>query len=789
MSRRAPSRDIDENELEVEGAEAAAAGVTAVAVALKRAVEQMGVVRSARTLLKLNQVDGFDCQGCAWPDPDPSHRHTAEFCENGAKAVTEEATKRRVGPEFFAAHPISELRDRTDYWLGQQGRIAQPVVLREGATHYEPIEWDDAFAMVADRLRGLASPDEALFYTSGKTSNEAAFVYQLFARALGTNNLPDCSNMCHESSGLALAETIGIGKGSVSLTDIEHSELVVVMGQNPGTNHPRMLSALENAKKNGAKIISINPLREAGLVRFKNPQNVRGLVGIGTGLADLHLPVRINGDLALFQAIGHFLVEWNALDHDFIERHGHGFEEWAAHVRELDWDAVDRATGLDRDQIRQAAEMFRDSSATITCWAMGITQHRNAVATIKEITNVALAQGNIGKPGAGLCPVRGHSNVQGDRTMGIWERVPDHFLDALRDEFGFDPPREHGHDSVNAVRALRDGEAKVFFAMGGNFVAAMSDTDVTEAAMRRADLTVHVSTKLNRSHVVTGREALIFPALGRSEKDRTGGREQRVTVEDSMSAVHASKGPLAPASPHLRSEVDIVCTLALATLGADHPVPWLAMRSDYTEIRRRIARVVPGCESYDEKVDQPGGFVLPHPPRDSRSFPTDIEKAKFTVSPIDVLHVPEGRLLLQTLRSHDQFNTTIYGLDDRYRGVSGGRRVVFVHPDDITALGLAEGDLVDLVSEWRDGSERQAAQFRVVGYDQPRGCAAAYYPETNPLVPLDHVAEGSNCPSSKSIIVRLDPCSDHRSGVQDPGAGSAESTDGEKRTPDPDQLA
>jgi formate dehydrogenase major subunit len=639
------------------------------------------------------------------------------------------------------------------------------MVLRKGGTHYEPIDWDDAFSLIADHLRSLGSPDEAIFYTSGKTSNEAAFAYQLFVRAFGTNNLPDCSNMCHESSGVALAEVIGIGKGSVSLEDIHDSELIVVVGQNPGTNHPRMLSALEKAKRNGAKIIAINPLEEAGLVRFKNPQTPRGLIGRGTGLADLHLPVRVNGDLALFQAIGSLLVEWDAIDHDFVERHGHGFEDWAAHVRELDWDAVRRSTGLDRDLIVQAAEMFRDSAATVTCWAMGITQHRNAVATIKEIANVALAQGNIGKPGAGLCPVRGHSNVQGDRTMGIWERVPPKFLDALRDEFGFDPPREDGFDTVEAVRALRDGRAQFFMGMGGNFVSAVSDTEVTEAAMRNAALTVHVSTKLNRSHVVTGTEALILPVLGRSEKDLTGGRAQRVTVEDSMSAVHASHGPLKPASRHLRSEVDIVCSLALATLGADHPVPWAAMRDDYSEIRRRIARVVPGCEAYDEKVDRPGGFVLPHPPRDSRTFPTNVGKAVFTVSPTDVLEVPEGRLLLQTLRSHDQFNTTIYGLDDRYRGVSGGRRVVFVHPDDITYLGFADGDVVDLVSEWTDGSVRTAPAFRIVPYDQPRGCAAAYYPETNPLVPLDHVAEGSNCPASKSVIIRLVVPSGRSSGV------------------------
>ncbi len=747
--------DIDEADLEVDGAAHAAAGLTAVAVAMKRAVEEMGVARTARTLTKLNQVDGFDCQGCAWPDPDPEHRHAAEFCENGAKAVAEEATRHRIDRKFFARHSIEDLRERTDYWLGHRGRLTEPMVLRKGGTHYEPIDWDDAFALIADRLRGLGSPDEAIFYTSGKTSNEAAFAYQLFARAFGTNNLPDCSNMCHESSGIALAEVIGIGKGSVSLDDIHDAELIVVMGQNPGTNHPRMLSALETAKRKGAKILAINPLEEAGLVRFKNPQTPRGLIGRGTGLADLHLPIRVNGDLALFQAIGSLLVEWDAIDHDFVERHGHGFAEWAAHVRELDWDAVRRSTGLERDLIVRAAEMFRDSAATVTCWAMGITQHRNAVATIKEIANVALAQGNIGKPGAGLCPVRGHSNVQGDRTMGIWERVPPAFLDALRDEFGFDPPREDGFDTVEAVRALRDGRAQFFLGMGGNFVSAVSDTEVTEAAMRNAALTVHVSTKLNRSHVVTGTEALILPVLGRSEKDLTGGRAQRVTVEDSMSAVHASHGPLKPASRHLRSEVDIVCSLALATLGAEHPVPWAAMRDDYTEIRRRIARVVPGCEAYDEKVDRPGGFVLPHPPRDSRTFPTEVGKAVFTVSPIDVLQVPDGRLLLQTLRSHDQFNTTIYGLDDRYRGVSGGRRVVFVHPDDIAHLGFAAGDVVDLVSEWTDGSERTAPAFRIVPYDQPRGCAAAYYPETNPLVPLDHVAEGSNCPASKSVIIRL----------------------------------
>jgi molybdopterin-dependent oxidoreductase alpha subunit len=528
--------------------------------------------------------------------------------------------------------------------------------------------------------------------------------------------------------------------------------------------------------------VSVNPLREAGLVRFKNPQTPRGVVGTGTPLADLHLPIRVNGDLALFQAIGALLLEWDAVDHGFVQTHTSGFEAYAAHVRALDWEQVVRATGLTRDQIVEVAQMFRDSARTVTCWAMGLTQHRNSVATIKEIANVAFLQGNIGKPGAGLCPVRGHSNVQGDRTMGIWERPKPAFLDALRDEFHFEPPRENGFDTVEAVQALDDGRARVFFAMGGNFVSAVSDTDVTEQAMRKAELTVHVSTKLNRSHVVHGRTALILPALGRSEKDLTGGHEQRVTVEDSMSAVHASKGPLDPASEQLRSEVDIVCSLALATLGGRHGIPWGVFRSDYSEIRRRIARVVPGCASYDEKVDQPGGFTLPHPPRDSREFPTETGMAIFSASPLEVLEVPEKHLLLQTLRSHDQFNTTIYGLDDRYRGIKKGRRVVFVHPDDIEHLGWQDGDTVDLVSIWRDGSERAATAFRIVSYDQPRGCAAAYYPETNPLVPLGSKAEGSNTPTSKSVIIRLEKPAGRRTGVIKQGAGHET---GHKRQTDP----
>ncbi|VXB10657.1 FdhF/YdeP family oxidoreductase [Aeromicrobium sp. 9AM] len=753
-----PDNTIDEDELEVHHPKRTAAGVTGVRVSLQRAVSQMGVKTTARTLLKLNQADGFDCMSCAWPDPDPENRHTAEFCENGAKAVAEEATKERATPDFFARHSIADLAAHDEYWLGKQGRITHPMVKRSGGTHYEEIGWEEALRLIGDQLNSLDSPDEAIFYTSGRASNEAAFLYQLFIRAYGTNNLPDCSNMCHESSGTALTESIGIGKGSVSLRDIYDAECIVIAGQNPGTNHPRMLSALEVAKRRGAKIISINPLREAGLVNFRNPQKPRGVVGKGTDIADLHLPIRLNGDLALFQAIGSLLLEWDAIDHEFVERHTAGFEEWAEHVRAVDWAVVESATGLSRAQITEAAELIRASDATIYCWAMGLTQHRNAVATIREVANLALARGDIGKRGAGLCPVRGHSNVQGDRTMGIWERVPDHFLDALQAEFGFDPPREHGLDTVDAIRALRDGKAHFFMGLGGNFVQAAPDTDVTAQALRNAAMTVQVSTKLNRSHLECGDIALILPTMGRTEKLVTPAGEQFVTVEDSMSAVHASRGVLPPVSPHVRSEVAIIAGLAEATVGKRHGIDWSAMAIDHDIIREHISRVVPGCEAYTHNVDRPGGFVLPHPPRDSRTFETKSGRAEFVPSPIELLHVPEGHLVLQTLRSHDQFNTTIYGLSDRYRGIEDGRRVVFMHPDDIAAQGFAADDLVDLVSHW-DGDDvrRVAERFRIVPYDTPRGSAAAYYPETNPLVPLDSTATGSNQPTSKSLMVRLEP--------------------------------
>ncbi|MEV0980445.1 FdhF/YdeP family oxidoreductase [Streptomyces sp. NPDC049915] len=755
MATKPPKADPVQDAPQVAEPKRAAAGLAAIGHTLRMAQQQMGVKRTMLTLLSVNQKDGFDCPGCAWPEPD--HRHKAEFCENGAKAVAEEATLRRVTTEFFAAHPVSDLATRSGYWLGQQGRLTHPMYLPEGADHYEPVTWERAFDIVAEEIDALDSPDEAVFYTSGRTSNEAAFLYQLFARELGTNNLPDCSNMCHESSGSALGETIGIGKGSVLLEDLHQADLIIVAGQNPGTNHPRMLSALEKAKANGAKIISVNPLPEAGLERFHNPQTPKGLTA-GAALTDLFLQIRIGGDQALFRLLNKLILDTeDAVDEEFVREHTHGYEEFARAARAADWDETLTATGLTREQIERALAMVLASQRTIVCWAMGLTQHKHSVPTIKEVVNFLLLRGNIGRPGAGVCPVRGHSNVQGDRTMGIFERPAPAFLDALETEFGFAPPRKHGYDVVRAIRALRDGEAKVFFAMGGNFVSASPDTEVTEAAMRRARLSVHVSTKLNRSHVVTGTRALILPTLGRTERDLQDSGEQFVTVEDSMGMVHASRGRLEPASGHLLSEPAIVCRLARRVLGDRTVAPWEEFEKDYATIRDRIARVVPGFEDFNARVTgSTGGFALPHAPRDERRFPTATGKANFTAAPVEFPKLPEGRLLLQTLRSHDQYNTTIYGLDDRYRGIRDGRRVVLVNPDDARALDVADGSYVDLVSEWQDGVERRAPGFRVVHYPTARGCAAAYYPETNVLVPLDATADTSNTPASKSVVVRLE---------------------------------
>ncbi|MFD6894523.1 FdhF/YdeP family oxidoreductase [Rhodococcus sp. NPDC060086] len=765
MMRHGPDADIDESDLEVSHPKDYAAGVPAVLVSLERAYEQMGAVRTVQSLTRLNQRHGFDCPGCAWPE-NPGHRKPAEFCENGAKAVAEEATLRTVTPEFFAQHSLGELATKTDYWLGQQGRITHPMVLRDGATHYEPIEWDDAYRLIADHLNALPTPDQAVFYTSGRTSNEAAFLYQLLIRSYGTNNMPDCSNMCHESSGTALTDSIGIGKGSVSVPDIEAADLILIAGQNPGTNHPRMLSTLEKAKANGARIIAINPLPEAGLKRFKDPQKVSGVVGRGVDIADEFLQIRLGGDMALFQGLGRLLFEaedtapGTVIDRAFVDAHCAGFDDYEAHVRSVDLGTVVEATGLTLAQLRDTAAELIASERTVICWAMGLTQHTHAVATIGEAVNVLLARGMIGKRGAGVCPVRGHSNVQGDRTMGIWEKMPESFLAALDTEFDIETPRKHGFDTVDSIRAMRDGQATVFMAMGGNFVSATPDTTATESALRKCTLTVQVSTKLNRSHVVHGSTALILPTLGRTDLDVQSSGKQAVSVEDSMSMVHLSRGRLKPVSEHLRSEEALVCQLARTLLGPDHPVPWSLFESNYDHIRDSISRVVPGFEDYNTRVRQPDGFELPHPPRDSRRFHTETGRANFSVNELEWVPTPAGRLILQTMRSHDQYNTTIYGLDDRYRGVKGGRKVIFISPDDITDLGFRDGDLVDIVSEFTgsDGAleERRVRDFRVVAYSTPKGNAAAYYPETNPLVPLGHVAKKSNTPASKAITVRLE---------------------------------
>jgi len=760
---RAPREDPDDSRLRIGRPKDDAAGIPGVAAALATSVEQMGVVRTARTLLRVNQPNGFDCPGCAWPEP--GARHLAEFCENGAKAVAEEATTRRVDRAFFAEHRVDDLATKSDWWLGQQGRLTEPMIKRSGAQHYEAVSWDDAVAMIGSSLQALASPDEAIFYTSGRTSNEAAFLYQLFVRELGTNNLPDCSNMCHESSGSALGETIGVGKGTVSLDDIHQADLIVVVGQNPGTNHPRMLSALERAKQGGARIVAVNPLPEAGLMNFRNPQELGGLVGKGTALADRFCQIRVNGDLAFFQAVNLLLLEaedaapGTVLDHAFIAERCGGFDDYAEALRSLSWDDVGAATGLDRAEIESVRDLVLGSERIIVCWAMGLTQHKNSVATIREIINFLLLRGNIGRAGAGACPVRGHSNVQGDRTMGIYEKPDPAFLDALGAEFGFEPPRRHGHDVVDSIRAMRDGSASVFVGMGGNFVRATPDSDVTTAALQRCSLTVQISTKLNRSHAVTGDVAIILPTLGRTERDTHPSGDQVVTVEDSMSMVHVSRGRLPPASEHLLSEVAIVCRMAAATLGSRSTTDWTRLEHDYTAIRDHVSRVVPGFDDFDRRVREPGGFVLPNPPRDERRFPTTTGVANFTVNELEIIDVAPGRLLLQTIRSHDQYNTTIYGRSDRYRGIKNGRSIVLVHPDDLAELGFAGGEVVDIVSEWPTPAgieERRAERFRLVPYPTARGCAAAYFPEANVLVPLDSVADTSNTPTSKSVIVRFE---------------------------------
>ena len=750
----------DDHEAQVGYRSASAAGFRSVWETTRRGVRFMGAKRTLRTLTTLNQKNGFDCPSCAWPDPD-GHRKMAEFCENGAKAVTSEAMTARATPEFFAEHSISDLAKQSDSWLDRAGRITHPMVRSPGSDHYEPIAWDDAFHLIAQELNELASPDEAAFYTSGRTSNEAAFLYQLFVRQFGTNNLPDCSNMCHESSGLGLTETIGIGKATVKIEDFSYADSIFVIGQNPGTNHPRMLTELQTAARNGAKIVSVNPLAETGLMRFSNPQEPLALLGAGTDLACLFLPVRINGDVALLKGIMKHMLERDRasggkiLAHDFILHHTEGFD---AFVRDLDaegWDKIVNESGVDRERIEQAAEIAIASERMICCWAMGITQHKNGVGNVQSIVNFALLRGQVGRRGAGLCPVRGHSNVQGDRTMGIWEKMSDTFMKALATEFNFVPPPKHGLDVVNTISAMHKGQVKVFIGMGGNFLSAAPDTHLTSEAMARCRLTVQVSTKINRGHLITGKQALILPCLGRTEQDLQESGEQFVSVEDTMGVVHQSHGVLPPASEQLRSEPAIVAGIAKATLGAKTTVAWQGLVDDYDRIREHIEHVVPGFTQYNTRVREPGGFYLPNGPREG-TFTTPTKRARFTVHAIAEHQLGPRQLLLMTLRSHDQFNTTIYGEDDRYRGIYGGRRVVFLHEADMREQGLIKGQWVDLISHC--GSQRRRAErFKVVVYDIPRGCAAAYYPETNVLVPVQDVADGSNQPASKSLVITIEP--------------------------------
>ncbi|MDY7228292.1 FdhF/YdeP family oxidoreductase [Hyalangium rubrum] len=737
-----------------------AGGVPAVVSSLQHIWKEMGAVRGTQLLLKVNQKDGFDCPGCAWPDPD-AERSMAEFCENGAKAVAEEGTTARVTPEFFRQWSVEALSRQSDLWLGKQGRLTHPMVLREGSGHYEPLSWEEAFALVASELNALGSPDEACFYTSGRTSNEAAFLYQLFVRQFGTNNLPDCADLCHESSGTALGEVLGFGKGTVKLEDFEKAEAIFVIGQNPGTNHPRMLTSLQQAARRGCKIVSINPLPETGLNRFKHPQEAIQLLGPGTAINSLWLQVRINGDVALLKGLGKALLEEEArrpgqvVARDFIRQRTTGFEAYVESLRAVSWDEVVEQSGVSAEQLREAARILAESEGTIFCWAMGLTQHRNAVANIQEIANVALLRGSVGRPGAGLCPVRGHSNVQGDRTMGIVEKPSPAFLDALQRELGFEPPRKPGLDTVATIHAMHEGRVKVLFALGGNFLSATPDTEFTAEALRRTRLTVHVSTKLNRAHLVHGRRALILPCLGRTERDMGAGEARFVTVENSMGVVHTSRGAVEPASEHLLSEPELVSRLARAVLGERSRVDWQGLSEDYDRIRELISRVIPGFEDFNRRVREPGGFYLPNGPREGR-FLTPDSKARFTVHPLPRIELAPGQLLMMTIRSHDQYNTTLYGLDDRYRGIRNGRRVVMMHPEDIRARGLTEGQVVDLTSHFQ-GETRVARRFVVVPYRIPKGCAATYFPETNVLVAIDDFAEKSRTPASKSVVISVAP--------------------------------
>ncbi len=734
-----------------------AAGIPGVKASLQHILGEMRLSTGYKVLNKLNQFDGTDCPGCAWPDPDDHRSGLGEYCENGVKAIAEEATYKKVDPAFFAQYTVGELSEKSDFWLGKRGRISHPMILREGQEKYEEISWEGAFDFISQELKTCQDPNEAIFYTSGRTSNEAAFLYQLFVRMFGTNNLPDCSNMCHESSGVALSETLGIGKGSVKLEDFYQTDLILVIGQNPGTNHPRMLSALKKAKESGAKIISINPILETGLLNFKHPQSTKDILGKGTALSDLYLQVKINEDVALLKCIMLLMLgredrkRGQIFDWDFIEKNSLGVEEFIEDLRQQDLAKLAKQSGVPFPQIEKAARMIMDSPKMICCWAMGLTQHENGVHNIQEVVNLLLLKGSIGKPGAGTCPVRGHSNVQGDRTMGIWEKPKAAFLDKLQEVFDFEPPRDIGFNTVEAIEVMHDFPGKVFFAMGGNFLSAAPDTKYTAKALQNCRLTVHVSTKLNRSHLVHGTNALILPCKGRTEIDEQASGKQFVSVENSMGVVHSSRGMIPPSSEHLLSEPDIIAKLAKASLGDSDKIKWLELVEDYDRIRDMIEAVIPGFEDYNKRVRQTGGFYLPNCARDG-DFKTLTGKANFKVIPLPQHKLKQGEFLMMTIRSHDQFNTTIYGLDDRYRGIFNERRIVMMNKEDMVSAGLKSGDKVDLINQ-HDNVERIAPGFIVVPYDIPSQNVATYFPEANVLVPIKQIAKRSHTPASKSVKV------------------------------------
>lgn len=748
-------------DLKLTHVEKAAAGVPAVMAAFSDLFEEKAPVRGMRALFKMNQIGGFDCPSCAWPDPDDERSVLGEYCENGAKALAEEATTKKVTPEFFKQNSVYDLAKLDDYQIGKMGRLTDPMYLAPGATHYEPISWDHAFKKIAEHFNALESPDQAAFYTSGRTSNEASFVYQLFAKEFGTNNMPDCSNMCHETSGSALRPTIGIGKGTVTLEDFYDAEVIMIIGQNPGTNAPRMMSALAKGKKNGAKIIAVNPLPEAGLMGFINPQSVREILTGGVQLADLYLPVKINGDMALLKALELLLIEFEkknpgkVFDEDFIKNKTVGYEDFMKQFDQYKLEELAELSGVSKEAIYQAAEMIAFKKKIIISWGMGLTQQPNGVDMIREILNILLLKGSIGKPGAGVCPVRGHSNVQGNRTMMIDEKPTDEQLDRLENFYGFKVPRKHGYDVVRAIKAIHEEKIKVLFCMGGNFLSATPDTTYTANALRKLNLLVCVSTKLNRGHLVHGKEALILPTYGRSDKDIVNGEVQIITTENSMGVVQSSKGMLDAVSDNLINETQIVCRMAMATLGDRSVVNWQRFHDSYDAVRDDIEQCIPGFKDYNVRVRQKGGFYLPNAARDEQIFSKELGgRAPFTLTEIPDNTLAPDEYMMATTRTHDQFNTTIYGLDDRYRGIKNERRVIFMNQKDIDKAGFKAGDKVDLFN-YDDGIERVAPLFIIVSYQIPEKNTVTYFPETNVLVSVNNVVKESNMPASKYVKIKI----------------------------------